>query len=147
MQYVTRKPAIFFLAVFLIFQSINLYASTDSKLEYAANNLIIKLKPEADIDDISELNQEFKITTINAVFSPSPNHNQALEELKQKTLAQKEMMNHLEEKLEESHKKAGNLTGKFEFELANLRNLLDDRNKEIKPLRDKISELKKKCKN
>jgi len=46
----------------------------------------------------------------------------------------------LEEKLEEAHKKAGNLTGKFELELANMRSMLDDKIQEAKILKEQLSE-------
>ncbi len=61
-----------------------------------------------------------------------------IEELNQKNITNVEIINRLEQKLEETHKKSGNLTGKFEIELGNLRNLLDGKDDEIKSLRDKL---------
>lgn len=59
-----------------------------------------------------------------------------LEELNQKNITNSELINRLEEKLEDAHKKSGNITGKFEMELANLRNLLDGKDNEIKTLKE-----------
>ena len=61
-----------------------------------------------------------------------------IEELNQKNITNLEISNRLEQKLEEAHKKSGNITGKFEVELGNLRNLLDGKDDEIKTLRDKL---------
>jgi len=57
-----------------------------------------------------------------------------LEELKQKILSNKDLIEHLEKKLENAHKNSGNLTGKFEIELGTMRSMLDDRDEEIKGL-------------
>ncbi len=62
-----------------------------------------------------------------------------IEELNQKNITKLELIDRLEQKLEEAHKKSGNITGKFELELGNLRNLLDGKADEIKTLRDKLS--------
>jgi chromosome segregation ATPase len=64
-----------------------------------------------------------------------------IEQLNQKNSTNLEIINRLEEKLEEAHKKSGNITGKFELELGNLRNLLDGKDNEIKPLREKLISL------
>jgi len=61
-----------------------------------------------------------------------------IEELNQKNITSMELINRLEQKLEEAHKKSGNTTGKFEIELGNMRNLLDGKDDEIKTLRDKL---------
>jgi len=61
-----------------------------------------------------------------------------IEELNQKNITNLEISNRLEQKLEEAHKKSGNITGKFELELGNLRNLLDGKDDDIKTLRDKL---------
>ena len=61
-----------------------------------------------------------------------------IEELNQKNITNLEISNRLEQKLEEAHKKSGNITGKFEVELGNLRNLLDGKDDEIKTLRAKL---------
>jgi chromosome segregation ATPase len=63
-----------------------------------------------------------------------------IEELKQKNITSQELIERYEEKLEEAHKKAGNLTGKFELELANMRSMLDDRTQEVKSLREQLKE-------
>ncbi|MHA2089190.1 MAG: hypothetical protein ACW972_12990 [Promethearchaeota archaeon] len=61
-----------------------------------------------------------------------------IEELNQKNITHLELIDRLEQKLEDAHKKSGNITGKFELELGNLRNLLDGKDDEIKTLRDKL---------
>ncbi|MHA2283706.1 MAG: hypothetical protein ACXAC5_22925 [Promethearchaeota archaeon] len=60
-----------------------------------------------------------------------------IEELNQKNITNLELINRLEQKLEDAHQKSGNITGKFEVELGNLRNLLDGKDDEIKTLREK----------
>ena len=67
-----------------------------------------------------------------------------IEELKQKNITIQELIERYEEKLEEAHKKSGNLTGKFELELANMRSMLDDRSQEIKSMREQLKELQSK---
>ncbi|MBY8984842.1 MAG: hypothetical protein KGD65_07240 [Candidatus Lokiarchaeota archaeon] len=64
-----------------------------------------------------------------------------IEELNQKNLVNLELVDRLEQKLEDAHNKSGNLTGKFELELGNLRILLDGKDNEIKTLRDKLISL------
>ena len=64
-----------------------------------------------------------------------------IEELNQKNLVNLELIDRLEQKLEDAHNKSGNLTGKFELELGNLRILLDGKDNEIKTLRDKLISL------
>ncbi|MHA1913227.1 MAG: hypothetical protein ACW97V_02530 [Promethearchaeota archaeon] len=64
-----------------------------------------------------------------------------IEELKQKNITNNELVNRLEEKLEEAHKKSGNLTGKFEMELGNLRNLLDGKDNELKSIKEKYEKI------
>ena len=63
-----------------------------------------------------------------------------IEELKQKNIINQELIERLEEKLEEAHKKSGNLTGKFELEFANMRSMLDGRGDEIKSLKEKLKD-------
>ena len=58
-----------------------------------------------------------------------------IEEIKQRNITNQQIIDRLEEKLEEAHKKSGILTGKFELELANLRNILDEKENVIKNLR------------
>ena len=65
-----------------------------------------------------------------------------IEELKQKYLVTKDLITHFEEKLEEAHNKSGIMTGKFELELGNLRNLLDGKNYEIKEIKEDNNRLK-----
>jgi chromosome segregation ATPase len=57
-----------------------------------------------------------------------------LEGLKQKILSNQDLIVHIEKKLEIAHKSSGSLTGKFEIELGSIRNMLDDRDEEIKGL-------------
>ena len=97
---------------------------------------------------IHELQQQME--TFNLVkkdLEKKAERNKALvveiEELKQKNLTNLELINHLEEKLEEAHVKSGNLTGKFELELANLRSLLDGKDEEIKTLKEESIKFKK----
>ncbi len=70
-----------------------------------------------------------------------------IEKLTQKNNTNEEFLKRMEEKLEESQQKSGNITGKFELELANLRNINQDKSNEIqelvasqKKLKDKIYE-------
>ena len=63
-----------------------------------------------------------------------------IEELKQKNISIQELLERYEEKLEEAHEKAGNMTGKFEFELANMRSMLDDKTQEVKGLREQLKQ-------
>jgi chromosome segregation ATPase len=67
-----------------------------------------------------------------------------IEELKQKNITNQELLDRLEQKLEEAHKNSGNLTGKFELELANIRSMLDNRTEEAKILKAKLIELQDK---
>ncbi|MCK5098449.1 MAG: hypothetical protein KAR45_10125, partial [Desulfobacteraceae bacterium] len=66
-----------------------------------------------------------------------------IEELNQKNITNLELINRLEQKLEEAHQKSGNITGKFELELANMRSMLDDRGQEIKSLRENLNAIQK----
>ncbi|TKJ19773.1 MAG: hypothetical protein CEE43_14315 [Promethearchaeota archaeon Loki_b32] len=98
---------------------------------------------------IHDLQQQFE--TFNLVkkdLEKKTERNKALvveiEELKQKNITNQELIEHLEVKLEEAHRKSGNLTGKFELELANMRSMLDDRGQEIKSLRENLNELQSK---
>jgi len=67
-----------------------------------------------------------------------------VEKLTQKTKTNEEFIARLQKNLEESQEKSGNITGKFELEIANLRNLIDDRNLEIKEMKTKETQLKNK---
>ncbi|KKL64116.1 hypothetical protein LCGC14_2168270 [marine sediment metagenome] len=64
-----------------------------------------------------------------------------IEELNQKNISNQELINHHEEKLEEAHKKFGNLAGKFELELGSMRNMLDDRDNDLKNLTESTQKL------
>jgi chromosome segregation ATPase len=70
-----------------------------------------------------------------------------IEELKQKKISNQEMIEHLEKKLEEAHKKAGNLTGKFELEMANMRSMIDYKDDQIKSLKGELKEIQTKIDN
>ncbi len=98
---------------------------------------------------IHDLQQQFE--TFNLVkkdLEKKTERNKALvveiEELKQKNFTNQELIEHFEVKLEEAHRKSGNLTGKFELELANMRSMLDDRGQEIKSLRENLNTLQSK---
>jgi len=60
-----------------------------------------------------------------------------IEELKQKNITNSELIRHLEERLEEAQEKSGHITGKFEVELAHMRNIIDGKDSEIKELKEK----------
>jgi len=65
-----------------------------------------------------------------------------VERLNQKNITNAEFISSLQEKLEISQEKSGNLTGKFELEMANMRALIDDNNTEIRELRENDTRLK-----
>ncbi len=95
---------------------------------------------------IQDLQQQFE--TVNLMkkdLEKKTERNKTLiveiEELNQKNTSYQDLINHLEEKLEEAHKKSGNLTGKFELELGSMRNMLDDRDKDIKNLTEVTQKL------
>ncbi|MFX1391184.1 MAG: hypothetical protein ACFE9Z_14050 [Promethearchaeota archaeon] len=67
-----------------------------------------------------------------------------IEDLKQKNITNQEIIERLELKLEEAHKKSGNITGKFELELANMRSIIDDKGQEIKSLKEQVKVLQNK---
>jgi len=67
-----------------------------------------------------------------------------VEKLTQKNLANDEFINQIQARLEESQEKSGNITGKFELEIMNLRNNIDEQLTEIKELRDNENILKNK---
>ncbi|MHA2007870.1 MAG: hypothetical protein ACXABO_10915 [Promethearchaeota archaeon] len=69
-----------------------------------------------------------------------------IEELKQKYLANKDLITHFEEKLEEAHNKTGIITGKFEVELGNLRVLLDGKSNELKEIKEDYNRLENELK-
>ena len=90
---------------------------------------------------IQDLQQQFE--TVNLMkkdLEKKTERNKTLvveiEELNQKILSNQDLIDHLEKKLEEAHKNSGILTGKFELELGSIRNMLDNRDEEIKSLSD-----------
>ena len=67
-----------------------------------------------------------------------------IEKLTQKNITNKEFINQIQARLEESQEKSGNQYGKLELEIINLRNLVDEQVTEIKELREKGENLKNK---
>ena len=67
-----------------------------------------------------------------------------IEKLTQKNLTNEEFINQIQARLEESQEKSGNITGKFELEIMNLRNSIDEQVAEIKDLRENENTLKNK---
>ena len=67
-----------------------------------------------------------------------------IEKLTQKNLTNEEFINQIQARLEDSQEKSGNITGKFELEIMNLRNVNDEQIAEIKDLRDNEKNLKNK---
>jgi DNA repair exonuclease SbcCD ATPase subunit len=67
-----------------------------------------------------------------------------VEKSTQKNKTNEEFMNRIEKQLEESQEKSGNITGKFELEMANLRSIIDDQNNEIKELKKQEGNIKNK---
>ncbi|MFX1590027.1 MAG: hypothetical protein ACFFC1_17935 [Promethearchaeota archaeon] len=67
-----------------------------------------------------------------------------VEKLNQKAKTNEDFIARLQKNLEESQEKSGNITGKFELEIANLRNLIDDKNAEIKDMKENETQLKNK---
>jgi len=67
-----------------------------------------------------------------------------IEKLTQKNITNKEFINQIQARLEDSQEKSGNVTGKLEIEIINLRNVVDEQITEIKELRAKVENLKNK---
>jgi hypothetical protein len=67
-----------------------------------------------------------------------------IEKLTQKNIMNEEFINQIQARLEESQEKSGNITGKFELEIMNLRNINDEQVAEIKDLREDEKNLKNK---
>jgi len=67
-----------------------------------------------------------------------------IEKLTQKNITNEEFINQIQARLEESQEKSGNITGKFELEIMNLRNTVDEQLAEIKDIRENEKELKNK---
>ncbi|HUW90904.1 MAG TPA: hypothetical protein VMV43_10385 [Candidatus Nanopelagicaceae bacterium] len=67
-----------------------------------------------------------------------------IEKLTQKNITNEEFINQIQARLEESQEKSGNITGKFELEIMNLRNVNDEQIAEIKDLRENGNDLKNK---
>ena len=67
-----------------------------------------------------------------------------IEKLTQKNITNEEFINQIQARLEESQEKSGNITGKFELEIMNLRNISDEQIAEIKGIRANEKVLKNK---
>jgi len=67
-----------------------------------------------------------------------------IEKLTQQNITNKEFINQIQARLEESQEKSGNISGKLELEIINLRNIADEQVIEIKELREKGDNLKNK---
>jgi len=67
-----------------------------------------------------------------------------IEKLTQKNLTNEEFINQIQERLEGSQEKSGNIVGKLELEIINLRNTIDEQITEIKDLRENEKKLKDK---
>ena len=67
-----------------------------------------------------------------------------IEKLTQKNITNEEFINQIQARLEESQEKSGNITGKFELEIMNLRNVIDEQVAEIKDIRENEKILKNK---
>ena len=67
-----------------------------------------------------------------------------IEKLTQKNITNEDFINQIQARLEESQEKSGNITGKFELEIMNLRNVIDEQIAEIKDVRENDKVLKNK---
>jgi len=67
-----------------------------------------------------------------------------IEKLTQQNITNKEFIDQIQARLEESQEKSGNTTGKLELEIINLRNVVDEQIAEIKEVREKGENLKNK---
>jgi len=67
-----------------------------------------------------------------------------IEKLTQQNITNKEFINQIQARLEESQEKSGNISGKLELEIISLRNTVDEQVIEIKELREKGENLKNK---
>ncbi len=67
-----------------------------------------------------------------------------IEKLTQKNITNEDFINQIQARLEESQEKSGNITGKFELEIMNLRNVIDEQIAEIKDIRENDKVLKNK---
>jgi len=67
-----------------------------------------------------------------------------LEKLTQQNITNKEFIDQIQARLEESQEKSGNISGKLELEIISLRNIHDEQDAEIKELRAKGDNLKNK---
>jgi len=67
-----------------------------------------------------------------------------VEKLTQKNITNEEFIGRVQARLEESQEKSGNITGKFELEIMNLRNVIDEQIAEIKDVRENEKVLKNK---
>ena len=67
-----------------------------------------------------------------------------IEKLTQQNITNKEFIDQIQARLEESQEKSGNISGKLELEIISLRNIHDEQDTEIKELRAKGDNLKNK---
>ena len=67
-----------------------------------------------------------------------------IEKLTQQNITNKEFIDQIQARLEESQEKSGNISGKLELEIISLRNIHDEQVTEIKELREKGDNLKNK---
>jgi chromosome segregation ATPase len=112
------------------------------KIENDVKNANQKIK----IHDLQQQLETFNLVKKDLEKKADRNKNLVveIEELKQKNITNQEFIEHLEQKLEEAHKKSGNITGKFELELANMRSMLDDRGEEIENLKEYLNKIQNK---
>ncbi|MBY9004942.1 MAG: hypothetical protein KGD73_13280, partial [Candidatus Lokiarchaeota archaeon] len=135
-----------------------------SKFEKLANELSVKDKiitekeeiifqMESSIESANKKTKEIQqqLETFSLVKKDAENKEKRIntlvlevERLNQKNLTNAEFISSIQEKLEVSQERSGNLTGKFELEMANLRSLIDSNNLEIKELRENDTKLKNK---
>ncbi len=104
---------------------------------------------QSSVQSVKELQQ--KLETFSLVKKDVSNKEKRIknlvidiEKLTQKNLTNEEFINQIQARLEESQEKSGNVSGKLELEIMNLRNVVDEQVTEIKDLREKEENLKNK---
>jgi chromosome segregation ATPase len=104
---------------------------------------------QSSVQSVKELQQ--KLETFSLVKKDVLNKEKRIknlvmeiEKLTQKNLTNEEFINQIQARLEESQEKSGNVSGKLELEIMNLRNVVDEQVTEIKDLREKEEILKNK---
>lgn len=110
--------------------------SIESNLE-TANKKIKELQQQVETFSLVKKDLEKKEERIKELVLE-------IEKLTQKDKTHEEFINRIQKQLEESQEKSGNITGKFELEIANLRNIIDDQIIEIKNLKKQEEDLKNK---